>query len=468
MLNRSKSPGERWRQMTRILIAENAPTLNKGEMAIIAGMRESLRELGPVELSMFSFCPEIDQPRYGETVRIVDVKKSWWMIRTREDGVSLLKSIFVMILHLLFLAFNAVLGRRVLRLFRGEIWEKYLDSDLIVMGHDSSFGIGGDPENPLFYFLYLPFFAKVLRKRIMFFGGSVPQPPKRLNGLLSKAFKSAISKIDVVTLRDETSISNLREIGIEDERIVVTADPAFLLEPAAADEVDRIWQAEGLDGTPNALIGMTISRARATVAFPELNNPSLSYDKHVGIVADCVDQITAKLDALVVFVPHTIGLGDDLDDRIVAADIRARCQNKDRVKVITTEYGPAQLKGMIGRFDLFVGERLHSVVAAMTMGVPAIGISRSSDQRLGMVRMLGGEEAVCFLDGLDCDTLFHRVDELWSQRRETSRRLCSRTEAVKERARLNGVKLMELLGLARCAPMSSWSEDPSRIGTANE
>ena len=63
--------------MARILICENVPSLNKGEMAILEGMRESLRELGKLELVMFSARPDIDAPRYSSLTQVIDPGKSW-------------------------------------------------------------------------------------------------------------------------------------------------------------------------------------------------------------------------------------------------------------------------------------------------------------------------------------------------------------------------------------------------------
>ena len=60
----------------KIFIAENVPSLNKGEMSILEGMLESFKILGKVEVTMLSDMPQIDQPRYGIKVKIIDVKKA--------------------------------------------------------------------------------------------------------------------------------------------------------------------------------------------------------------------------------------------------------------------------------------------------------------------------------------------------------------------------------------------------------
>ncbi len=431
--------------MLKILIAENVPSLNKGEMAIIEGMLECFRDLGTVELSMLSFFPDIDQARYGVSVKVIDIKKSWPVINKLNSGRSIFKSIWVMVQHLLFILAFRILGKNVLRLFQGEVWKEYINADVIIVGHDSNFGIGGDPENPLLYPLYIPFFAKLLNKTTMFYAGSIPKPPQRFRWIFSKAFKIALSKVDVITLRENVSVNNLKEIGLRNNRIVVTADPAFLLKPASDDCINKIITMEGIEHFSKPLIGVTISKVRGLLAFPEINNPELAYDMHLEMMAQFIDKIIIKLNASIIFIPHSIGLGDELDDRITAKKILNKCQNKERIKIIFNEYGPAELKGLIGQFDLLIGERLHSAIAALTMGVPAIAISYSSDQRLGMIRMLGQDNAICYVEGMDCDTLLSKIDYIWPRREKIANELRLQSKDIKQRARLNGVKLKEFL-----------------------
>ena len=60
----------------QIFIAENIPSLNKGEMSIFEGMVETFKLLGGIEISMLSMVPEVDTPRYTGKARIVDLRRS--------------------------------------------------------------------------------------------------------------------------------------------------------------------------------------------------------------------------------------------------------------------------------------------------------------------------------------------------------------------------------------------------------
>ncbi len=435
--------------MYKIFIAENIPSLNKGEMTILEGMLESFTSLGKVAVTMLSSVPDIDQPRYGTKVTVIDARKSLHLFGSpkRYNKVCrILASASVTLQHLLFLGLYELLRAKTPKVMKSEIWKEYVDSDVIFVGHDGTFGIGGSQIGivPSFSFLYIPLLRRVLDKPLVVYGGSIGEFTRPF-GFLRSVLRLALSKLDLVTLREPISYQRVKSIGLQNRRICVTGDPAFLLRPATPERIKEILTKEGIRKGSNHLIGVTVTREKASLAFPQLKNPDRSYVKHVQVFAEAIDNLLAKLDAVVIFVPHCIGLGDKLDDRIVAKDIFQRCQNKERVKVITNEYDAAELKGLMGQFDLFVGERLHSVINAMSMGVPSIVISNSSDQRLDIIRMLGQDNAICFVENLDAGALLLKIDDIWSKKERIREELKSQTEIMMERAMLNGKLLKELL-----------------------
>ena len=442
------SKGVKGKEMTyKIFIAENVPSLNKGEMTILEGMLESFKTLGKVEVTMLSDLPEIDELRYGTKVKIIDVKKALHLSGELVGHRQLFK-IFISFLflfqHLLFFVLYKISGSRALKLMKSEIWREYVESDMIIIGHNGTFGVGwGMLRTPVyFYYFFIPFFAKMLGKPIVLYGGSIGRF-RRLRWFLENGAKFALGNIDLITLREDVSYQNLREIGVKNDKVFVIPDLAFLLRPAPFAK--QIMMREGIDKSSKPLIGMTVTRGIASKAFPNLNNPTSSYHKHIAMLAQVIDDLTSRLDATVIFIPHCIGFAKELDDRIVAKDIFQMVKNKNRVKMITNEYGAGELKGLIGQFDLFIGERTHSVINAMSMCVPSIVISYSTDIRVDIIKMVDQENAICYVDGLDANTLISKIDEIWSERDKIKSDLKSKIEIIKERAMLNGKLLKELL-----------------------
>jgi len=437
--------------MIKIFIAENVPALNKGEMTILEGMLESFKILGEVEVTMLSSLPEIDQPRYGTKVKIIDAKKSLHLFgnpKGYNKVIAVLASIFVTLQHMFFLILYRLFGPRAVKFMKSEIWKAYVESDAILVGHDGTFGIGaGLGIVHFFSFLFIPFLSKIVGKPLVIYGGSVPRFSQY--NFLDKLEKLALSRVDLITLREEAGYQNLKHSRLQNERVSVVGDPAFLLQPAPFEQIKKIMIQEGIDIASKPLIGMTVTREIASMAFSDTTSSEDSYLKHVRMLAEVIDKLTDMLNATVIFIPHCIGFGEKLDDRIVAGDIFQVCRNKDRVKVITKEYGAGELKGLIGQLDLFIGERLHSVINAMSMCVPSIALSLSTDQRLNIIKMFGQENAICYVETLDADALVSKINDVWAKRNKIREELKSQTEIIKERAMLNGKLLKKLLDSRR-------------------
>ena len=66
----------------KILIAENLPSYNKGEMAILYGLTDNTKNLN-IEYSMYSFHPDFDKKRYGNDINIIDIRNSWSFIKKK-------------------------------------------------------------------------------------------------------------------------------------------------------------------------------------------------------------------------------------------------------------------------------------------------------------------------------------------------------------------------------------------------
>jgi len=440
--------------MLRILMAENAPSLNKGEMTIVGGILYCLySEFGSVQMAMFSDNPEIDKRRY-DNIDIVDVDAAFGIasgFRKKSFINNLFASMYCLAQHMIFIILYKINNNFSFKIMKSEIWKRYIESDVILVGHDNAF-LGSGFETPLFlYPIYLPMFAQLLRKKIVFFGGgfSISEPNKEkslsfLKYIIMISLKFSLINMDMVTLRERISFAYLKKIGFNDDQIRVTSDPAFLLQPENEKNVTEIMKIENIYGINRPLIGLTITRKRARMAYPNLSK-SESYDRHIRIIADTVDNLISALNASIIFIPHCIGFGDESDDRIVADDICKLCKNKEFIINIKNEYSPSELKGLIGHLDFFFGERVHSVVNAMAMNVPSIILSDGKDVRLDIFKMAKQESAICIIDELDSDELFRKIYEIWINRDRLRENLNRNIETVKTQSMLNAKMLKDLL-----------------------
>lgn len=99
--------------MYKILIAENIPTLNKGELAILEGMLESFKLLDDkFEVSILSALPNIDRQRYSENIKIIkaDFLNIYGDILNYPKKSEIFTSIIFAVKHLIFLFLYKILN----------------------------------------------------------------------------------------------------------------------------------------------------------------------------------------------------------------------------------------------------------------------------------------------------------------------------------------------------------------------
>lgn len=430
-------------KIIKILLAENVPSLNKGEMTILDGMLESFKLVGNTKVTMFSDFPEIDQPRYYPRLNVVDVSK--WSCRDNTYGLRVIQGCFSSLVnifkHAVFLFLYKIMGRNALKLMKTELWKNYADCDVIIIGHDNTFGILVGLTYG--YYLYLPLFAKLLNKPIAFYGGSILKE-QRPFWLWRNLLRFSLKNIDSITLRERITYERLKKNKLLNSRITVTGDPAFLLKPINQEEAIKILNQEEIPLGEKHLVGITLTRNCACEAFINLDNES-SYNKHNRIIATAIDHIVTNYNAVVVFIPHCIGPGKTLDDRIIAKDILQQCQNKSKIRVVMNEYSASELKGIIGQCKLFIGERIHSTINALSMEVPGVVLVGKNDQRQDIVRMLGQDSAIYHLDNLDASTLIKKIDETYARLKQMEEELHTQVPTIQAKAMSNGTLLKELL-----------------------
>lgn len=426
--------------MTRIFITTNPGFFNKGDAAILLGTFRCLRMLDYAEISLLSSNPEFERKRCD--MKIISTVEN--ASKKRAFVIKVFKFMIPSFQHLLLAILYRISGRHLNNkklIMKSNIWEEYCNCDVIVAGLDDSFTTLYGP-GPFLTNFYTIFLGKLLRKKVVLYGSSIGPFKNRLYETLGRYI---IKKVDLVTLREEISYDYLKKIGVKNPAMYVTADLAFALDPAPTEKVRKIMSVEGINKKGNPLIGMSLSQIISRWAFPEIKNTWEKYDKFIKIMAQVVDHLIKKLQATIVFVPHSLGPNKGNDDRIAHKDIFKLIKNKNDVILIENEYSPGELRGLIGQFDLFIGARTHSVISAAIMCVPFVALKYESFKTQGIIsKMLGCEDLVDDIKNLDYDTLISKIDDAWNNREKIKSELEFKMDDIKERALLNA-KLMRNL-----------------------
>lgn len=414
--------------MKKISLINCFSLLNKGDAAIFESTTKILDKIIPnTEFYLFSFNPEIDAKRCN--------------IKTFKNiGKFSISSITVSLKFFIYLGscfIYRLLGWNIIPLNSG--LQKYIESDIIVsQGSDILTTIYG--TKPFIISLNSILFALILNKPVMIYANSIGPFEGRLNLLYAKFI---LNRVNLITVREKISEMYLHSIGINRAKIFLTADAAFLLDPAQPQTINQIFLKEGIFLDNKPLIGISISQLISRYSRSE--NFAESYNTYIHLMADLVNYLTDKLEATVIFIPHVLGPDQEIDDRIIGNKIYEIVKKKNKVVPINNEYTPAELKGIIGKCDLFIGSRMHATVASTSMHVPTVAIAYSHKTYGIIGEMLGQEKYICDIKNLDFDILKSKVNDVWQNRTEIKRDLVSKVETVKERARLNGKLAKELM-----------------------
>ena len=186
--------------------------------------------------------------------------------------------------------------------------------------------------------------------------------------------------------------------------------------------------------------------ARQTRYYSTLKSEA---SKPAKLIKEICNYLTKELDATVLLVSHVIfpkgwsGAEGD-DGRIMAQTVYQHVSNKDKVKPVVGEYTTEEIKGIIGQCDLFIGMKMHANIAALSQGVPSIGLSYSYKFR-GIMGMLGQEECICDCATVTLEEVISKINSVWEKRESIREELESKLAGVKELSLANGELAKEII-----------------------
>ena len=199
------------------------------------------------------------------------------------------------------------------------------------------------------YYLAIIRLAKFFGKKVFIYSQGIGPIDRAEN---RRATAKALRKADGIVVRDEKSAVLLEEIGIEHEKVVITADPVIRMKKPDKNVGAEILTRVGVDGG-KLTVGWAIRERHIDSAFVREVSESIRYLKE-------------NYDAESVLIPFHYE-----EDRTVCAEIAQRTG----AKCLTEKYLSEDMLSIIGNMDVLVGVRLHSLIYAAIMGVPLIGVS---------------------------------------------------------------------------------------------
>jgi polysaccharide pyruvyl transferase WcaK-like protein len=202
-------------------------------------------------------------------------------------------------------------------------------------------------------------------------------------------------------------------------------DVAFTLEPARPARLEI--EPEGFRFDQRELVvGLNVSGLLYMGGYTGENMFGLR-GGYRELVNKLLESILTDTTARVLLVPHVFG--SEQEEEACGAILQAaRARHPGRVFAVMNPLTEREVKWVIGQTDFFIGSRMHACIAALSQGVPAVGLAYS-DKFLGVFESVGAGEAIVDLREADSDYVISRTLAAIGARDETRKRL---TAAVAE------------------------------------
>ena len=271
----------------------------------------------------------------------------------------------------------------------------------------------------LMYYLSVIRCADFLGKPVMLYANGIGPVRKPAN---RRRVKRVVERAALVTLRDHSSARELADMGVDRPDLYVTADPVFHLAPASPERAEQLLACAGLAGDL-PFVAVSVRNWRDTDGFfPQL--------------ARLCDHLrrTHGLEVLFLLMQP---------DRDREATTRVRSLMKEPSRLLDTPCTPRELMGVLGQARLCLAMRLHTLIFAARMAVPAMGLVY--DPKVDSYLQELDLPAAGNVDSFDADEAIRRADRLMADYDAVYARLQEKSKALTKAAGENERLLLELL-----------------------
>lgn len=205
----------------------------------------------------------------------------------------------------------------------------------------------------LWFYLYTLDAAKRKGCKVMMYGcgiGPINYPYNR-----KRARRTINRSVDVITLRDRSSLDELKGMEIDKPQIIVAADPTVILPAAPAEAADSLLETAGLSPSSGQhYLGIAV-------------RPWPGFEEKAPVFAEAADYAYETYGLIPVFLPIEARL-DVGAAKQVAAHIK-----KAPYAILSGDTSSQNTIALFSRMDVVLSMRLHALVFSAGHGVPLVG-----------------------------------------------------------------------------------------------
>jgi polysaccharide pyruvyl transferase WcaK-like protein len=289
---------------------------------------------------------------------------------------------------------------------------------------------------------YLPLLLSLTRiaqlngKKTVIYGIGAGPIDTKLGKLLSKA---VLSKVDLITVRDEKSLQALEGCGLTN--VIQTADPAFGINVPKKSALCPVID-NNIDATQRYIGATFCNSLYDDDAYRKTNGPCFDWTVRRKKLASTFDDLQVLLKHQFLFFPTV------KTDYCGCSKIRGFMRYKESVSLMLPTDDFKRVLVSISSLDLLIGMRLHSLILSTIMGVPFVPLSYSSKVK-SFLDLLNLNELYISIEDIDQslfkERFFSNVSEVWENREKYSGILYDHARTLKSKAIENGRIVSEIL-----------------------
>lgn len=385
--------------MKKITVLGSNSGRNAGDAAILSSIISEISSLLPdVQFEVPTTHPNYIVSEYPQSM-VKPVSVMPWNLSLRLLGIPVFKSI------------------------------KRTDLTLITNGIVFDYRLFNLAFNFVLSLVCLVYFANKLNKPVISYNMGVGPITKKWG----KRFTRFIfNRLSLITVRDGDSYRLLKEIGIKNP-IEITADSSFVNRPCSQERIRRIFQKEKMVYAKKS-IGINVTSYLSS--WLGSTSSSADSNRFQNLIARLADDFIENFDVDVVF------FATQIMDIGFTKDVINRTTNKNRVSLISNDkYTNQEMMGIMGKMEIFIGMRLHSLILSSAMLVPVVGLVYAPKVR-SYLKLIGQSNRSIELIDLDYKSLYSIVAETMKRRKEIKSQLTPEINNLKTKAHESAKKIV--------------------------
>ncbi len=270
----------------------------------------------------------------------------------------------------------------------------------------------------LIYYLGIISLAKKMGLKVMLYAnGMGPLKDKNV-----KKVNKVLNEVDLITLRESTSLEEIKRCSVTKPEVLITADPAFNLEPSEFERAEEILCEHGI-GKDEKIVAVSVR---------ECKNKGEDFESEMAYALDCIAQKGYRP----VFIPMQMSMDMDISLRVAS-------KMKEKSKILDCELSVGDMLAIIGKCTAVCGMRLHLLIFASVMNVPMAGIAYDPKVRGFMDYM--HQKNYTDIKKFDGEEFGEMLEAVLKNEEPLRKQLMSDLQPLREKAKSNAVLAMKLL-----------------------